>query len=354
MRAAVYHGREDVRVESVPEPGPVGPAEVRLEIIRSALCGTDAGEYRYGPMMVPLFTRHPASGHEGPTIIGHEMVGRVAEAGAAVASISVGDRVVPGAGMWCGECSWCMAGRTNLCAGYYTLGLNADGGMAELVNVPARMCQLVPEQCTDDAAAMAQPLAVALHAVNRAQVTAGELVVLIGVGGIGFFVLAGLVARGARVIVLDVDQARLDGARQFGAAHTIDVRGEDVEDQVEAAAQQAPVGVVIEASGASGSPALAQRIMARGGRLLIVGIQKAPRELDLADLVLREIDVATTLAHVCNHDLPESLQILSGSELASGALDRVVPLEAVVEEGLVPLADGRVFGKVLVDPGSTR
>ena len=114
---------------------------MRLRVLRGALCGTDAGEYAYGPIMVPLTWRHPASGHEGPTIIGHEFVGAVEAVGSGVDALAVGDRVVPGAGMWCGACAWCRAGRTNLCADYYTLGLNAHGGLAEQVNVPARMCR---------------------------------------------------------------------------------------------------------------------------------------------------------------------------------------------------------------------
>ena len=106
--------------------------------------------------------------------------------------------------------------------------------------------------------------------------------------------------------------------------------------------------MVVEASGAPDSPALAQRLVARGGRVLLVGLQKAPRPVDLADLVLREIEVQTTVAHVCDADLPEAIGLLTETDLAADALDRIVPLEAVVAEGLEPLADGRVGGKVLV------
>jgi (R,R)-butanediol dehydrogenase/meso-butanediol dehydrogenase/diacetyl reductase len=80
-------------------------------------------------------------------------------------------------------------------------------------------------------------------------------------------------------------------------------------------------------------------------------MQAAPRELDLADLVLREVDLVTSVAHVCDHDLPVALELLAAGPLAAEALDRVVPLDAVVEDGLEPLAAGRVAGKVLVAPG---
>jgi (R,R)-butanediol dehydrogenase / meso-butanediol dehydrogenase / diacetyl reductase len=106
--------------------------------------------------------------------------------------------------------------------------------------------------------------------------------------------------------------------------------------------------VAIEASGAPGSPALAQELVSRGGRLLLVGLQSAPSRIDLSDLVLREIEVQTTVAHVCDVDLQEAIDLLTTTDLGATALDRVVPLEAVVGEGLEPLAEGRVNGKVVV------
>ncbi|HEY8583989.1 MAG TPA: alcohol dehydrogenase catalytic domain-containing protein, partial [Capillimicrobium sp.] len=115
MRAAVYHGPRDVRVEQRDEPtGAPAEHSVRLRVLRVALCGTDAGEYASGPHMVPLHRPHPGSGHRGPVVLGHEIVGEVEAVGSAVETVQPGDRVVPGAGMWCGRCAWCEAGRTNL------------------------------------------------------------------------------------------------------------------------------------------------------------------------------------------------------------------------------------------------
>jgi (R,R)-butanediol dehydrogenase / meso-butanediol dehydrogenase / diacetyl reductase len=344
MRAAVYHGPRDVRIESRDEPGALGDHAVRLRVRRVALCGTDAGEYAHGPRMIPLTRRHPGSGHIGPTVLGHEIVGEVMAVGSAVEAVAVGDRIVPGAGMWCGACPRCADGRTNLCARYYTLGLNADGGLTEQLDVPDRMCRVVDAACPDNAAALAQPLAVALHAVRRVGVTRGERAVLIGVGGIGLFVLTALVARGARVSALDVRPERLHAAAALGAAEALDARAPDLAERLGGA------DVVLEASGAPAAPALAAQLVRPGGRLLLVGLQAAPRDLDLADLVIREVDVLTSVAHVCAIDLPEALRLLGAGVLTSAAVDRVIPLGALVEEGLEPLAAGAVTGKVLVDP----
>ena len=126
-------------------------------MIRAAICGTDASEWDHGPILC-----RPG------VVLGHEFVGTRRRASAtSVTGLRVGDRVVSGAGISCGHCLWCLRGRTNLCAEYRTLGLQVDGGLAEYVTSPASICRLVPDACDDDAAAMTQPLAVALHALSR-------------------------------------------------------------------------------------------------------------------------------------------------------------------------------------------
>ncbi|MFN8457088.1 MAG: alcohol dehydrogenase catalytic domain-containing protein [Anaerolineae bacterium] len=351
MKAAVYHGNRDIRIESAPEPDKPGPDEVLLAVQRAAICGTDVTEYLHGPHFTPLSQRHPASGHLGPLIVGHEFVGRVIEVGSEVEGFKAGQRVVPGAGMWCGQCEWCRAGQTNLCARYYTLGLNAPGGLAELVKAPVQMCRPVPENCSDDAAAMGQPLAVALHAVRRGGAQPGQTVALMGVGGIGAFILAAAKAQGVSpLIALDIDEERLETARRLGADYLINARNEDPLQRLQEVTDGAGVHLFMEASGAPHAPALALDATRRGGKVLLVGLQTQPRSLDLHKMVLREIDVTTTVAHVCSVDLPESLEILATTPLAEVVLGAVIPLEGLVHAGLLAMAEGRAKGKIVVNP----
>src|SRR6266571_234147 len=208
MRAAVFHGARNVRVEEVADPSPALPGEVVLKVIRAAICGTDAAEWDHGPVLC-----RPG------VVLGHEFVGRVVGLGNGVTGLRVGDRVVSGAGISCGQCAWCLRGRTNLCAEYRTLGLQVDGGLAEYVTSPASICRSVPETCDDDAAAMAQPLAVALHALSRVAQRPDDAVAVIGAGGIGSFIVAGAahaVVEG-RVVAIDVDAPRLATASALGA-----------------------------------------------------------------------------------------------------------------------------------------
>ena len=108
--------------------------------------------------------------------------------------------------------------------------------------------------------------------------------------------------------------------------------------------------MVIEASGAARSPAAAIASARRGGRVLIVGLQAAPRNLDLLDLTVREVELSTTMAHVCDVDLPEALSLLAATDLADTVIDRVIDLDDLVEHGIKPLAQGSAAGKILVAP----
>lgn len=350
MRAAVYHGYRDVRVESIDDPGPPGAHEVRLKVLRTAICGTDASEYWNGPRLIPIDRAHPGNGHRGPVVLGHEMVGVIETIGGAVAELRPGQRVVPGAGMWCGTCDRCLAGRTNLCDRYYTLGFQADGGLAEYVNAPARMCKAVPDALSDEVAAVAQPLAVALHAIKRGDGLPGQIAILIGVGGIGLFALTALQTVGLReIVVVDVDDARLARAAASGA-HIVNPTRAHPAELVEELTDGAGAHLVVEASGAEPSLDLACSLVQRGGRIVLIGLQSAPRSLNFADLVLREVDLVTTVAHVCDSDLPDALDLLARSELGQAAVEQVIPLEAVVSDGLIPLAERRVAGKIVVAP----
>jgi len=341
VKAAVFHGPRDVRIETVAEPEDPGEGDVVLEVLRGAICGTDAAEWDHGPVLC-----RPG------VVLGHEFVGRIAAVGAGISALRVGDRVVSGAGISCGRCAWCLAGRTNLCAEYRTLGLQVDGGLAEYVTSPASICRLVPEQVDDDAAAMTQPLAVALHALSRVALQHEESVAVVGVGGIGSFIVAGAAHRApdGRVVAIDLDTQRLATAAALGAHETVDASGRELAQLLLELTDGAGFDVVIEATGAPHAPAAAFGGARRGGRVLLVGLHGAPRELELTPMILREIDVFTTVAHVCDSDIPAALELLAKSAVATVTAGPRIPLDELVAEGLQPLAERRATGKILVTP----
>lgn len=352
MRAAVYHGRGDVRVETVPVPIAVeGQALVR--VLRSGICGTDSTEVKAGPIMFPIDKPHPHSGHVGPLIMGHEFVGEIVDLpGGSDSGLSIGDHVASGAGVACGECLRCRQGRTNLCENYMTHGLNIDGGLAEYVAVATSTLVRIPDDCDLDAAGVAQPLAVGLHAARRSNVAEGDRVVLFGAGAIGTFILAGLVSLAdADITVVDFAGERLDRALRLGATRVVPV-DDGLKDALRAIVGPVGADVVIEATGAPGQLDLCLHLVRQGGTILGVGLPSKPQEIDVHHLVLSEVTIATTVAHVCGEDMAPSLEILAHTNLGDELVEAVYGLDEVPHQ-LARLAAGEIRGKVLFDPTRT-
>jgi (R,R)-butanediol dehydrogenase/meso-butanediol dehydrogenase/diacetyl reductase len=217
------------------------------------------------------------------------------------------------------------------------------------VAAPARICVEIPDGCADVDAALAQPLAVGLHSVRRSGLSPGDSVVLLGVGAIGSFIQSALGSHDGPVIAIDVEDSRLAVARALGATQTHrierDASPQDVRDLLPSGAD-----VVFETSGVMGAAQRAFAMATQGGTVVLVGLNKTPQPINLADVVLREINVRTTVAHVCATDIPEALELLCARTLSNTLLDSVVPLADVVERGLEPLVAGVANGKILVDP----
>ncbi len=346
MRAAVLYDLHDLRVEDVQKPT-YGENDVLIEVSYNGLCGTDASEFAKGQIMVPLKSPHPNSKHVGATILGHEFIGTVVEAGVNAKAL-IGKRVACGAGVACGQCKRCKEGRTNLCAHYYTLGLSLHGGLAEFVAAPANICIPIPDDISDEHAALAQPLAVGIHGVRRSGVQKGDTVIVLGVGAIGSFVCVALQEYGVEVIAVDIDANRLKTAEQLGAGKTIlidrDITPADIK-----ALYPAQADVVFETSGAPGGLARALGLTKMGGTLMMMGLNKTPQELIFADAVLREVTMQTTVAHVCADDIPDALDLLRSGTVAELLTEKIIQLENVAE-AFEELAAGKATGKILVTP----
>ncbi|HLJ99159.1 MAG TPA: alcohol dehydrogenase catalytic domain-containing protein [Streptosporangiaceae bacterium] len=339
MRGAVYHGPGDVRVASaVPVPEP-GPGEVLIKVTVAGVCGSDAAEY-VRPRLIPTGPDGSILAASGGVVLGHEFAGEVAAAGPGVPGDLLGQRVACGAGISCGTCAMCAQARTNLCVSYHTLGFQRDGGMAEYVTAPASICLPAGDRgLSADTIALAQPMAIAVHARSRGQVGNGQTVLVIGAGGIGLFLAYACASVGAQVWVADLAEDRLALARALGAAQVVDSRSVESADALAGAGVRA--SVIFEVSGSAAGLDSALRAARPGARVVAVGVQEAASQARFAEWTLGEYDILGTVAHVCETDLPHALDLLAeGGAIWAGLAPDVLPLEALVSEGLVPLGAG--------------
>ncbi|MDE0137936.1 MAG: alcohol dehydrogenase catalytic domain-containing protein [bacterium] len=355
MRAAVYHGARDIRIERLPVPIP-GPGELLLEVRSSGVCGTDALEWDRGPILTPVDEPHPVSGHRGPTILGHEFGGRVVDLGPEVEGFGAGDLVACVAGISCGACAACMAGTSNFCDTYFTLGIDGHGGLARYVAAGSAACLEVGRLgLDDDGAALVQPMSVALHAVRQGRLRPGETAVVLGVGGVGAFLAYAAAQLGADVLAVDFDPARLAVAEALGVSAVL--RAVPDSSPVPGVLEHtgSPVSVVYEVTGAPAALASALDMVRPRGRVVRVGLGAHPVTIDMRRITLREIRLVGTRAQVFETDFADAASLIASrpqgwSDVAPIAL----PLEQLVTDGLLPMAEGRPERiKTLIDPWAT-
>ena len=335
--AAVYGGPGDIVLQQRDAPRP-GPGQVLVRVGVCGICGSDATEFSRGPVLA-----------RPPVVLGHEFAGTVELAGPGV-ELARGATVVAGAGISCGNCRMCLAGRTNLCASYTTLGLHHDGGLAGYVLAPAgTLLDVTSHGLAMDTLGLAQPMSIAVHTVRRSGLGAGADAVIVGVGGIGSFITVAAAAVGARVLVVDRDPARLELAQQLGAFATHLAGSGPIAERAETRGL-APQ-VFFEVSGTR--PGLESVFAAArpGATIVPVGVQKEPVEVSFAEWTLREYTITGTVAHVIGTDLPEAVRLLAARPDWSLVAGEVLPLTELVGAGLQPLVDGTARQvKTLLDP----
>lgn len=341
MRAAVLHGKGDIRFEDVPVAHAL-PGEILLEVSTVGVCGTDAGEWAYGPKLFPVEAKHPITGHVGPMVIGHEFAGTVVEVGEGVDPSWLGKLVASCGSLPCGECEECTTGRSNLCRQYAAVGLHRDGALTKYVSAHPASCVdvgalgLGPEE-----AALVQPMAIAVHSMRRARLKAGDVAIVQGVGGIGAFLIHALVDAGAHVVAVDLSEERLEIATELGAHLTILAGTPDSRDQI-AAQFEKSIPVFFEVTGSDPGLQLAIDLVPMGTEIIMVGIHKAPRTVDLARVTVRELSLIGTNAMVRETDFPEAARLVAERRGQWGRIaPEPLPLEDLVEGALRPMSEGK-------------
>ncbi|KAJ7104454.1 GroES-like protein [Mycena belliarum] len=325
--AAVLYGPKDLRIEDRPLwPPQQGQAQIAVEA--TGLCGSDLHYYIHG--------RNGDFALQAPLVLGHEAAGIVTALGPGVKHLHVGQRVAIEAGIMCRQCSYCKAGRYNLCKEMRFCSSaktfpHLDGTLQTYMNHPAHVLHPLPDSVSYEQAALAEPLSVLLHAARRSGLSAGQSVLVLGVGAIGLLGCAVARARGAvRVAAIDINAARLDFALREGFADATyclplpekgatPPTGDDALRRAKDAAASAlakfgaPDGfdVVFECTGAEPCVQMSVHAATAGGKVMLIGMGARAVLLPLASAATREVDVLGSFRYANTY--PEAIALLADS-----------------------------------------
>ncbi|WP_055492686.1 L-idonate 5-dehydrogenase [Streptomyces sp. TP-A0356] len=341
MLGCVIHGPGDLRVEERPVPQP-GPGQALVAVRYGGVCGSDLHYWRHG--RVGDFRL------EEPMVLGHEVVGTVVSYGDGTSGPSVGTAVAVHPATPCGVCPECAGGRRNVCRDTRYLGSAArfphvQGGFATQVTVPAEQLRQLPDGLEPRRAALAEPLAVAMHAVRRAGEVAGRHVLVTGAGPIGCLVVAAAKAAGAAsVTVTDL----LPRALRFAAAAGADtlVRADDPHDT----GWPGEVDVAVEASGVAAGLDTCLRLVRRGGVVVQLGMLPPGRSPFPGNLVVsREIELRGAFRF--DGEFDAAIELLAAEPALDALVSAVVPVREA-ESAFALAADRGRSCKVLLDFGA--
>lgn len=356
MRAALYYGQKDIRVEDV-EQDDVGDGQVRLDVDSCGICGSDLHEYTAGPIFVPVGDPHPLSQETAPIRMGHEYSGTVSEVGASVTELEVGDAVAINPILSCGTCRQCREGNYHICDSIGFLGLSGgNGGFGESVVVDAHHAVPLGEDVPLEYGALVEPLSVGLHAVRRSGLQAGDSIAVFGSGPIGLAVIQCARAAGAGTIyVSEPRQARRERAADCGADVLVDPSSSNAVEYI-TSETGGGVDVAFEVAGVEASFNDAVQSTRPSGTTTVVSIWEEEVKTHLNNVVLGERTITGTLAYLGGPRSGEEYGMVIDM-LGDGRLDPDpfitgrIGLEELVEDGFERLIDPESDQvKILVKP----
>lgn len=332
MKAALFYGKEDLRVEEVPESGSPGPGQVKLRNAYAGICGSDLHFYFF-PESLPfrLDKPHPLTGAALPQTLGHEFAGTVVEVGEGVTEVKVGDRaaVFPLAAS-CGDCAACRKGLPFSCAMMGSIGANAPGGgLSEFTTVDVSALHLLPENVDLRMGALVEPMAVGWHAVERSGVRAGGTALIAGAGPIGIGAWFALQARGVRKVLVSEPSAERRAIISGLGAKVVDPVNEDLSAAVADVTGGAGVDVAVDAAGSGAAITSALANLSPGGRVVVVSLHEQPMDFLPTLLMMGETEIVGAVGY-----RPEEFDAVIAA-MARGVYDTTGWVEEIELTGVV-------------------
>ncbi|RSL34050.1 sorbitol dehydrogenase [Salibacterium salarium] len=312
MKALVKEkeGYGHLHVREVLEPSP-DDDQVKIKVKFAGVCGSDI---------------HAYEGHykvRTPVILGHEFSGEVVEIGKNVTECKVGDRVTSETTFSiCGVCKYCQSGDYNLCNHRIGLGSKQDGGYTNYLIAKKESVHVLPENVDFETASLTEPLACAFHAVEKAQIKAGDIVVVLGPGPIGLLTAQTVKAKGATVIItgLSHDKVRLNKAKELGIDEVIDIEETNISDVVSQYTDEYGVDILFECTGAEPAANMGLDLLKKKGQYVQVGIfPKSHIELNVSAIIQKEIQFTGSRSQKSS-DWKPSLMLMNERNVNAKAL----------------------------------
>jgi len=326
MKAVVYYGPGDIRVEDVPVPQ-CADDELRVKVDACAVCGTDLKTYLHGNPRI-----------KAPKVMGHEFTGIVETVGKDVSGFDCGERVVMATSVSCGRCFYCKRGWSNLCVDLAPMGFSYDGGMTQFVTIPARAIEnghvvKVPAGVEAAYAALAEPLSCTVNAAENCNIQEGDTVVVIGAGPMGIMNACTAREFGAgRIILAEINEVRLKQAEAFGFDLVVNTNKKNLEEIVKEQTEGLGADVVIVAAPAAQpqeqAPALVRK---RGTVCLFASLPKGASDITLDSRIVHygEVRVVGTSDSTAAH-VAKAVELLSNGRVPADKLaSHVLELDGI-------------------------
>lgn len=276
MKTLVYAAPEKVEIREMAIPEPK-EGQVRIKVKYCGICGSDIGIYS---------GKHPRAA--APLVLGHEFIGTIDTINGGSGKFAVGDRVSAYPLISCGHCFACKMGTPHVCQTLKLIGIDIDGGIAEYVTCDESVLFKIPDQLSDKAASVIEPLAVIIRTMHQADFQTLDSAAIIGAGPIG--ILTGIVLKhigASRIIISDVDEPRLKMCEELGF-EMVNVRNENMTDYVNRVTDGVGVDVVFECSGSEPAAVTMTQICRIGGMICLTGVHKVPHAVNLQDVNFKE------------------------------------------------------------------
>jgi 2-desacetyl-2-hydroxyethyl bacteriochlorophyllide A dehydrogenase len=335
MAKALIYAERSITLGEIDDVA-IGPDDVAVEVAFTGICGTDLHIY-HGDMDA----RVPK-----PLVPGHEMSGRIAEVGSAVSGWSIGQAVTVIPTVTCGACPACDAGNSHVCHRLSFLGIDAAGSMQSRWVVPAANLVALPESLDLQAAALVEPLAVAVHDVRRAGLHVGERVLVVGGGPVGLLIALVAKHEGAEVVLSEMDAGRRAAAEQLGLT-TLDPAQVEVPAELHRLTGDRGADVAFEVSGSVRGVEAAVHSLAVRGRLVMVAIHSKPIEVDLFRFFWRELTLIGARLYD-RSDYERAIELASDGSIPVAELITGVVTMEVADEAYRSLEAGQGM-KILID-----